>query len=372
MFTLSGGYDIRGDLFGGDYSSFWAASRMVRLGQAPDVYMESLHQLAELPILRHGYEAFYYPPTYLLLCIPLTILPFFYSLAFFLSASGAAFIAVIWRILRTPWAIIAVLAFPAVYINVLPGQNAFVIAAVLGVGLGLLDRRPGLAGAILGLMAIKPHLALAVPVALVVTGRWRPLLFATVSACSLTALACAVFGWSTMLAFLTNSPEARETLEQGYVGFQKMQSAFVVARLLGASIPSAYAAHALVALGAICGLSWSLWRQPTGPLARSLTVIACLLVSPFSLFYDMVMVGLPLAWMLKEWLDHGFPPWSKPILCLVFVSPASYLAMPAPFGFPALVLLGGFLVSLVRAQSRSELVTYRSRLRSSCEFWQGM
>src|SRR5258706_6960278 len=58
------------------------------------------------------------------------------------------------------------LAAPAVFINAVGGQNGTWTAALFGGGLGLLERRPLLAGGLLGLLIYKPQLGLLIPVAL--------------------------------------------------------------------------------------------------------------------------------------------------------------------------------------------------------------
>jgi hypothetical protein len=211
-------------------------------------------------------------------------------------------------------------------------------------------------------MVIKPHLALAVPIALIVTGRWRTLAWAGVSAICLATLSYLLFGLDTWVGFLNNSHEAREVLEQGGIGFGKMQSMFATARMLGASIGTAYVLQGLLGLCAVCTLVWAM-RQPIGAAAeRSLILIACLLISPFSLHYDLVLVALPLAWMFQEWQRDGFPPWSKLVLCLVFLAPMIDYAPviynlpfldPLPFGLPALLLFGWLVVRWI-AKRHSE------------------
>jgi len=54
-------------------------------------------------------------------------------------------------------------------------------AALAGAALLSLERRPILAGVFIGLLAIKPHLALLFPVALIAIGAWRTLLAAAVT-----------------------------------------------------------------------------------------------------------------------------------------------------------------------------------------------
>jgi hypothetical protein len=72
-----------------------------------------------------------------------------------------------------PMAACVVMAAPAVMINLVSGQNGAFSAAILAGGLMLLDRRPVLAGLLLGLLCYKPQLAVLVQVALVASGRWR-------------------------------------------------------------------------------------------------------------------------------------------------------------------------------------------------------
>ena len=349
VWLFTGAHNHTGDVFGEDFVSFWAASRLVLSGHPADAYVQAMHRLAELPVLSRKYEAFYYPPSFLLLCAPLALLPFFAALAAFQGMTGLAFLAVIRGILRCRWAIAAALAFPAVPLNIIPGQNGFLTAAIIGGGLMLLDRRPGLAGLILGLIVIKPHLALAIPVALLLSRRWRTLTWAAGSASAVLALSWLLFGTACWASFLANAHAARETLELGRTGFAKMESAFAVARLAGLGISGAYAVQALTAGAAVCALVWVLRRSPSAALERSCICLASLLMTPFVLHYDMMLLALPLAWMLREWIDRGFPSWSKPMLLAVFCAPAAYLWTPVPFGLPAALLFGGYLLWLVHA-----------------------
>ncbi len=61
----------------------------------------------------------------------------------------------------------------AVFINAVGGQNSTWTAALSGSGLSLLERRPLLAGGLLGLLIYKPQLGLLIPVALLAGRHWR-------------------------------------------------------------------------------------------------------------------------------------------------------------------------------------------------------
>ncbi len=69
------------------------------------------------------------------------------------------------------WAVLLLLAFPAFWSNATYGQNGFLSAALLAGATHHLDKRPAVAGVCFGLLAYKPQLGLAVPLALAATGR---------------------------------------------------------------------------------------------------------------------------------------------------------------------------------------------------------
>jgi hypothetical protein len=62
----------------------------------------------------------------------------------------------------------------------------------------------------------------------------------------------------------------------------------------------------------------------------------------------------PLAWMLKEWSDSGFPPWAKPIMIGAFCAPAGYLLYrPMAFGLATVLIFGAYLACCASAAKSS-------------------
>ncbi len=344
--ALNGGYDQSGLPFGMDFASFWAASRLIWAGQGAGVYVRALHQVAQLPIVpAREYEAFFYPPPYLLLCAPLAALPFFGALAGFMGVTGAAYAAALRCAARAPFAVLAALAFPPVLQNLIAGQNAMLTAAILGAGLTLMDRRPRLAGAILGLMVIKPHLALAVPFALVLSGRWRVLVCAGLSAAALMAVSTAAFGWEAWRGFAVAANTGRQTLEAGLVPFSRFQSAFAIARGFGLGVGPAYWVQALSIAGAFAALVRARRGLVSAAVERSIIVLAGLLITPFVLDYDHVILAFTLVWLLTAWSERGFPAWGKPMLLGQYLLPMAVLFnAPGHVGWLGVV---GFLAWLL-------------------------
>ena len=62
---------------------------------------------------------------------------------------------------------------PAALLNVWAGHYGFLFGALWLGAWSLLDRRPRLAGVLVGLMIVKPHLAILMPLMLAARGAWR-------------------------------------------------------------------------------------------------------------------------------------------------------------------------------------------------------
>src|SRR3974377_325144 len=86
-----GGLDLQHKPLGTDFLSFWAASKLALAGHAPQVYHIARHAAAERSAFggaEAGYSAFFYPPFYLLICLPFALLPYLSSLAVCQAITG--------------------------------------------------------------------------------------------------------------------------------------------------------------------------------------------------------------------------------------------------------------------------------------------
>jgi hypothetical protein len=344
----SHGADARGEPLGTDFVSFWTAARLALGGQPSMAYDPVAHQAAEHAMFPgfEGWYAFFYPPVFLLYSLPLALAPYFVALALWLTATGAAFAQVVRQIAARRIGLIPILAFPAVFTNIGHGQNAFLTTALFGAGINFLGRRPVLAGMFFGGLAYKPQLAFIIPLGLAAAGRWRAFFSMGATALVLAALSFAAFGETTWSAFLAEATIARQTLEQGLVGPEKMQSLFAALRLLGASLGAAYALQAMLT-GCVClVLVVSLRKMEDAVAQGALMAAAALLVTPFVLDYDLALLALPLAFLLSQALQTGFRPWEKITLMTAFVLPAvsRALAEHAHLPLAPAVLLLFFLV----------------------------
>jgi alpha-1,2-mannosyltransferase len=350
------GLDPTGKPLGTDFLSFWAASNLALSGHAAQVYQPALHAQAEgavFPGARLGYAAFFYPPVFLLICLPLAALPYLASLAAWLTVTGLAYGLVIRRWLAGAASVLPALAFPAALLNLGHGQNAFLTTALFGSGGLLLARRPFLAGLCFGALIFKPHLGLLIPVALLAGRQWKAIAGAVVAAAGLAGASLLVFGWATWAGFLKTSALARMALEQEMIGSAKMQSVFAAVRLWHGPVTAAYALQALVALAAAAGVAVVFHRRRNDQAAAAVLAAATLLASPFLLDYDLTLMAIPLAWLFAQGAREGFRPWEKTGLLAAFALPLVSRTVATmghiPLGPPVLAAL--FILVLRRART---------------------
>ncbi|KQM17468.1 glycosyltransferase family 87 protein [Novosphingobium sp. Leaf2] len=342
--TSRGGVDSNGFLLGSDFISFWTSGRMLHHGGNP--YDAAAHISSQRAYFASdtGYTAFFYPPSFLPLCWPLGALPYFPALAAWLLVTGAVYYGAVsawWREARpgVPRGLLFA-AFPAVPIVITHGQTAFLVAGLLGLGSALVRSRPVLAGLLLGLATIKPQMGLLLPLVLLVTGEWKTIAAAALSAFALGLVSAAWFGPGTWADWLDASARAQQAMASGAVGYAKMVSPFAAARLLGAGISVAYVFQAIVALAAAALLILAARRRGWTLGMAAAMLAATPLATPFVLDYDLVILAFPLLWLTGQGLRYGFAPWEKMAILLAFAAPAFArpLAMKADLPIMPLVL----------------------------------
>jgi hypothetical protein len=357
--------DTLGRPLGTDFASFWTAARLaLRLGGAAayDTQRHAAEQMAAFPQTGAPvYYAFFYPPPFLLVCLWTGLLPYLVALVAWLVAGFVLLLASIRRLLPTAWpwrwAAVALAGFPGVLQNALSGQNGCLSAACFGGAAVLAARRPFWAGACLGLLVCKPHLLIAAPVVLLAARRWVAIAGGMGSAAILAVASWLAFGSAAWTGFLAGVPQARETLEQGLVAPEKMDSAFAALRLLGGSIPIAYAVQGLVTAAVLALLAVAAARRPGLQTETVLLAAGAMLCSPFLLDYDLVCLAVPLAWLLAR-AQSRFLAWEKAVMVSAYAIPllARQLATHASLPLAPIVVALLFWAVLRRVPARSSAV----------------
>jgi alpha-1,2-mannosyltransferase len=336
--------DPAGRPIGTDFVSFWTVSRALIDGRQRLIYDPAALAAFERTILGGGAAPFYawqYPPIALLIVYPLGLLPYLWALAAWLGVGLAGYLAALWRILPRPLTLWAGLAFPAVLIELLHGQNAFLTTALFTWGLLLLRARPAAAGVLFGILAFKPQLGLLVPVALVAGGHRRALAAAAVTVLVLASLPAALWGAGIWADFLRSMPFARTILETGLVPYYKLQSVFAAMRLAGGSVAAAGIAQTLAAVTAAAIVARA-WHNSADPAIENATLlVAALLATPFLLDYDLMLLAPAIAWVAGKEIREGALPWERTALAAASVLPL----IARPLGSATHFLLTPFVLA---------------------------
>jgi hypothetical protein len=263
-----------------------------------------------------------YPPVFQMVLKPLAGLPYVWAYVVWASMLFALHVAV-WRVAfgDSP-AFWAALGSSSVYLNVLHGQNGLLSAALIGIGLLSLSRRPLLAGIAIGALCYKPQLGVSIGLLLIAGGHWRAVGGAALSVIVLSAASAAVLGPDIWRAFIEHGGSARLVLEGDGGPLDKIASVYSLARKLGAPVAVSYALHGIVALGAMA-LAIRAWRRTREELPRIAMAAATVpLVSPYLFDYDLALIVLPIGVLLTDGFRHGWMPGMRIVLAIAWFAPA--------------------------------------------------
>jgi hypothetical protein len=362
-FSGSGLLDGAGRPIGTDFANPYSAGVMAQRGEAAAAYDYAAHYREQQAIFASGLDdpddlpfyGWHYPPVFFLAASVLAALPYIPALLFWLGSTFALYLAAMRTILVRyaadgRMALLLAASFPAVFVTIAHGQNAFLTAGCLGLGLVLLDRRPLIAGLFIGLLCYKPHLGAVLPLVLLAGGYWRSFIAAAVTVAALCLLALVLFGIDPWTAFLESRTVTRTVvLEAVGTGWFKIQSAFSAVRGLGGPIALAYGVQGAVALSVLACLGW-IWRQGATRANMAAACAGSALITPYILDYDMMVLAPAIAFLALRGRERGFHPWEISLLAFAWLLPliarpvAQYAHMPV--GLIGMLLLFGFAVKL--------------------------
>jgi hypothetical protein len=237
---------------------------------------------------------------------------------------------------------------------------------LLGGALALLDRRPAVAGVLIGLLAYKPQFGVLIPLVLLVTWRWTVIAAACATVATLVAVSWLLFGGEIFTAFAGSADYSRKiVLEQGATGWEKIQSIFSAVRSLGGSIGAAYAAQGALLLALAASLVW-LWRSRAAyELKAAALALACLLATPYVLDYDLTVLAIAIAFLARLGLERGFHDYEVSLLGAAWFMPLFARMVMGITGVPiGLMVLLMLYAMILRRAVVDEAIVQRS-LRNS-------
>lgn len=333
--------------YGSDFLQDWTAANMIASGQTRHLYnlpqFDAWQHDPERTGFRWAAEAYYppvYPPPYYLLVSPLGLLPYRVAAVVWLAAMLGCLVAaciVIECCRRRPlalpvprramssgqaassrqasgpasvWLAVGVLLFPPVLLSLSMGQKGPVWLLLWGISWGLLhQRREFAAGLVFGLLSLKPTLFFLFPLLMAYHSRWRFVLAAGLSWCSLWLAAAAVMPGQVWPEFLQVAAGTGSYSQ--HAGYQWAWSCTLRSLAQGLpplagsvwwgslvlSLPAVYVLGCLARPPVAAGHPF----DPAEPRFIALAILGTCLFSPHFYAYDLMLLLLPI-WLL--WHTH--------------------------------------------------------------------
>lgn len=343
-----------------DFVNVWAAGKLVLDGHPALAYDWDIQKQVELALLGQdfpGYFAWHYPPPFLFVAALLATLPYAIAFSGWMVASLIPYLLVMRGIIGRPFGWMFAVAFPMVFNNTLVGQNGFLTAALIGGTLYLLPARPILAGICLGLLTYKPQYGLLFPIVLIAAAQWRAFISAGVTAVVLALVSWLAFGTESWQAFFHWLPTFSQAfLTEGKATWWKLQSIFSLVRYFGGSEPLAWGFQ-WVLTAAVAVVLVLMWRSRVPyTLKAAALAVGTLLTTPYLFMYDMMVLAIPVAFLIRIGLRSGFHSCELPALGCGLALFLTFTFTGYPVGFLINLIVAGLVLRRAGSWWRRESV----------------
>lgn len=336
-----------------DFINVWAAGDLVLQGRPADAYDWEIHTQVEYQGVGKEFTGFFpwhYHPPFLMAAAVLALMPYPVAMLAWMAATLPVYAASVSAIVGRRGAVLAALAWPAVFWNVVLGQNGLLSAGLIGGGLLFIQKRPVLAGILFGLATYKPQFGILIPLALMAAGYWRTFFSAAGTAIALCLISWVVFGTETWLAFFTSTTMTHdEIMVAGRANIGELNSVYAFVRTLEGSVEIAWTLHGVAVL-TLAALVIAVWHSDR-PFDTKAAVLgaATILASPYVYVYDLVILAVPVAFMARRGFD-------RPEIVAVAIAAGLLLWSPVNLfqsGLVANLIVLALAVRRVMAQSES-------------------
>jgi len=315
---------------GRDFLNFWMYGRAATSADPGRFYDAATYHraIADLFGMEFPGQNWSYPPSVMLLAAPFAQLDYLPALALWTLLGLAVFIGTASRHVGDRRILIPVLLSPAALFCLVSGQSSFLTAAVMIAAFAWLDRRPLLAGILIGLLTIKPQLGILFPFMLAASGRWRVFVVAGATATLIAALAAVLFGPKVWADFITAGLPVQGLVlaDPDRIATPFFPTVFMNLRGIGLGYAAAMSVQAMFSLAAVAAVIWVFRARKNGDSAclLALFLAASVAASPYLLIYDLLPLTFAAVVLLqKTELDAV----GRRLVQLVYFTPALQLAL---------------------------------------------
>ena len=306
-----------------DFDAFYLASQLLLRGDVAASYDYPQYVRQQIELLGQDHHLVWsYPPPYDLVVAPLALMPRGVAFGLFFAITTLAYLWAMRRLAGARLVTMLLLLMLPICGVVLFGQNGLLTGALAGLAvIGLRDRQTW-AGVPLGLLVIKPHLAVALAIYVVIDRRWRVFAAAALTvgiACLLPALLIAPDIWSLFAAGIRTTASL---LQSDFYPFRRMVSLYSAIRSAGLPAALALAGQAAMAAASLAAI-WLAQRRLPPVEALGTAAMLSLAISPYAYDYDVPVMACGLALLLPAIQQHG-RPWERSAIYGLFLVIALY------------------------------------------------
>jgi len=296
--------DTIGGVVGRDFLNFWMYGRAAWLPDPGRFYDPHIYNEMVTAFLGTHYpgQNWSYPPSIMFLAAPFGRLSYFPALLCWTVLGVGIFVWIARRYADDRRLLIVFLCSPAAVYCLISGQSSFLTAAMLLTIVSCADRKPVLAGVLIGLLSVKPQLGLLFPVMLAASGRWRVFIAAAITTILIIAATAAAFGPQVWIDFVSQGIPAQNLVlvDSDRVRTPMYPTIFMNVRGAGASYAGAMTVQAYFSILA-AGLVFFAYRfrKNADPQLLSALFFACsVCVVPYLLSYDTLTISCLAALLL--------------------------------------------------------------------------
>jgi arabinofuranan 3-O-arabinosyltransferase len=340
-------HDAQGLGIATDFVNVWSAGKLALEGHPALAWDWDVQKKIQVAVLGQAYVgnfAWHYPPPFLFIAAWLARFPYAVAFIGWLAVSLVPYLLMTRAIVGRPFGWLLAVAFPVVLANTMVGQNGFLTAALIGGTLYLLPTRPILSGICLGLLSYKPQYGLLFPLALIAASQWTAFITAGVVALAIAAVSWLAFGTESWQAFFHWMPMFSQAFfTEGRATWFKLQSVFGLTRTFGGGEHLAWALQAAMT-GTVMVATVLLWRSKARySLKAAGLATGTLLITPYLFLYDMMVLAIPIAWLVRIGLADGFRKYELPALGLAALLLAIFPLFETPIGLGATLIVAALI-----------------------------
>jgi len=306
-----------------DFGYIWVSGKLARSSDPTRIFDSSAFAAAQLALIGSSGSPlipyFVYPPTFLIFAYPLGFMPYFAAFTVWTVATLALYEAAIYTIIPRPAAVILALTPSPVLFNLGLGQNGFLTAGLVAFSLAFTESRPWLSGIFLGLLTYKPQFGVLFPVVLLASRNWRALTGAAATSVVLGLTAAIAFGYQGWLSFIHSLVYRQPSLGEIPGWHPPLVSIFAFLQSVGASADISWTVH-LVAAAMVAAAICAIWTKPIAHSVKAATLcIGSVMVTPYVLGYDLCVLSIAVAFLVKDALSRGFLPGERIAMLMCWV-----------------------------------------------------